>query len=218
VGTVFKKSFTKPVPTRAETFIRKGKCLARWKDRRGKTRTAPLTMGKGGLERIVLESPFYVAKYRDGEGIVQTVTTGCRDEQAARRVLADLERRAELIKAKVMTAGEDAAARHQSTPFAEHLEAYISSLEAAGACPEHRKERRRQLRRLATDCGWRTLADMQRARDVLRKMWTPMKDGDHFDYGRASPDDPGGTRRRCRRKMAGKGSNVAEIGAMVRPA
>src|SRR5262249_34892317 len=162
VGTVFRKTFTKPLPARAETFTRKGERLARWKDRKGKTRTAPLTVGKDGTERIMLESPFYVAKYRDGAGIVQTVATGSRDEQAARRVLADLERRAELVKAKVMTAGEDAAARHQGTPFAEHLEAYVGSLEAAGACPEHRKERRRQLRRLAADCGWRTLADLQR--------------------------------------------------------
>jgi integrase len=162
MGTVFKKTFTKPLPAGAETFVRKGERLARWKDRRGKTRTALLTVGKNGSERIILESPFYVAKYRDGAGIVQTVTTGCRDEQAARRVLADLERRTELIKAKVMTAGEDAAARHQETRFAEHLEAYIGSLEAAGACHAHRKERRRQLRRLATDCGWRTLADLRR--------------------------------------------------------
>src|SRR5262249_18997399 len=150
-----------------EIFVRKGQRLARWKDRRGKTRTAPLTVGKGGAERVVHESPYFVAKYRDGSGIVQTVATGCRDEQAARQVLADLERRAELVRAKVMTVGEDAVARHQGIPFAEHLEAYSGSLEAIGACPEHRKERRRQLRRLATDCGWQALADLQR--DALER-------------------------------------------------
>ena len=162
MGTVFKKQVTRPLPPGAEIFTRKGERFARWKDRRGKTRAAPLTVGQDGTERIVTESPYYVAKYRDGGGAVQTVSTGCRDEQAARRVLADLERRAELVKAKVITADEDAAAQHQSTPFADHLEAYIGSLEAAGACPEHRKERRRQLRRLATTCNWRALADLQR--------------------------------------------------------
>ena len=27
-------------------------------------------------------------------------------------------------------------------------------------------------------------ADRQRATDALREMWTPMKNGDHFDYGK----------------------------------
>ncbi len=162
MGSVFKKQVTRPLPAGAELFTRKGERFARWKDKRGRTRTAPVTVGKDGADRILTESPYFVAKYRDGAGNVQTVATGCRDEQAARRVLADLERRAELVRAGVMTTGEDGAARHQGTPFAEHLEAYVGSLEAAGACPEHRKERRRQLRRLAANCGWRTLADLQR--------------------------------------------------------
>lgn len=167
MGTVFKKTVTKSLPAGAEVFTRKGQRFGRWKDRKGKARTAPLTEGKDGSVRIVIESARYVAKYRDGAGIVQTVPTGCRDEQAARRVLADLERRAELVRSGVMTAGEDAAARHQGAPFAEHLEAYMGALEAAGACLEHRKERRRQLRRLAADCGWRTLADL--GRDTLER-------------------------------------------------
>jgi hypothetical protein len=89
---------------------------------------------------------------------------GCLGRRYSTRNLAPstAKRRAELIKAKVMTAGEDAAGRHQGTPLAEHVEGYVGSLEAAGACPEHRKERRRQLQRLVVDCGWRTLADLQR--------------------------------------------------------
>jgi integrase len=162
VGTVFKKTVTKPLPAGAEIITHKGERFARWRDRRGKTRKAQLTVGKDGSDRIVIESSRYFAKYRDGARIVQVVPTGCRDEGAARRVLADLERKAELVRAGVLTAGEDAAARHQGKPFAEHLEAYVGGLEAAGACPEHRKERRRQLRRLAADCGWRALADLQR--------------------------------------------------------
>jgi hypothetical protein len=70
VGTVFKKTVTRPLPPGAEIIVRKGERLARWKDRRGKTRTAPLTVGKDGSERIVTESPYYVAKWRDGAGVV----------------------------------------------------------------------------------------------------------------------------------------------------
>jgi integrase len=166
VGTVFRKTFTKPLPANAETFVRKGERFARWKDRRGKTRTAPVTVprkGKwAGRERIVLESPYYVAKYRDGAGVVQVAPTGCRDETAARQVLADLERRAELVRSGVMSGAEAAIGRHHAAPITEHINAYITYLEAAGCCKEHRKERRRQLRRLAAECGFATLADLDR--------------------------------------------------------
>jgi len=70
VGTVFKKQVTRPLPTGAELFTRKGERFARWKDKHGRTRTAPVTVGKDGADRILTESPYYVAKYRDGAGIV----------------------------------------------------------------------------------------------------------------------------------------------------
>jgi integrase len=162
VGTVYKKTVTRPLPPGAEIIVRKGEQVARWKDRRGKARTAPLTVGKDGSERIVTESPFYVAKYRDGAGVVREEATGCRDETAARRVLADLERRAELVRSGVMTAAEAAVSDHQSAPLAEHFAAYLTSLEAKGACDEHRTERERQLRRLAADCSFAALADLRR--------------------------------------------------------
>lgn len=98
MGTVFRKQTTRPLPPGAEIIVRKGERLARWKDRKGKTRTAPLTVGTGGTDRIVTESPYFVAKYRDGTGVVRVVPTGCRDETAARQVLADLERFAGIAK------------------------------------------------------------------------------------------------------------------------
>ena len=160
MGTVFKKRVTRPLPAGAEVIERKGERLARWKDKRGRTRTVPLTTGKAGALRIATESPFYFAKYRDGSGIVQTVSTGCRDEQAARRVLSDLERRAELVKAEVITAAEAATGEHQGRPLAEHLDAYLTHLEAAGTAAKHRYEVRRQLNRLAAECRFGRLADL----------------------------------------------------------
>jgi hypothetical protein len=66
MGTVFKKQVTRPLPRDAEIIVRKGQRLARWQGANGKTRTAPLTVGKDGSDRILTESPFYVAKWRDG--------------------------------------------------------------------------------------------------------------------------------------------------------
>jgi integrase len=162
VGTVFKPIVTKPLPTGAESFIRKGQRLARWRDRKGKIRTAPLTEGKDGSDRIVIESTRYVAKYRDGGGVVQVVPTGCRDEQAARRVLADLERRAELIRAGVMSAAESTVANHQATPLVAHFEAFDEHHRAKGVTKVHREDTGRYLRRLAADCTFGTLTDLRR--------------------------------------------------------
>ena len=125
MGTVFRKTYTKPLPAGAATFVRKGERFARWKDRKGKSRTAPVTVGEDGAERVVFESPYYVAKYRDGAGVVQIVATGCRDEQAARRVLGDLERRAELVRAGVISTAEAAVSDHQGTPLAGHFDADV---------------------------------------------------------------------------------------------
>jgi integrase len=161
MGTVYKKTVTKALPPGAELVQRKGERLARWK-RRGKTRTAPLTTGKDGSDRIVIESSKWFAKYRDGDGVVRVVPTKCRDETAARQVLADLERKAELVRSGVMTAAEAGIGQHQATPLEEHLVAYLAYLEAKEACKEHRSERERQLRRIAKDCGFQRLADLKR--------------------------------------------------------
>ena len=106
MGTVYKKTFTKPLPADTEVFLRKDKRFARWKDARGKTKTALLTTGRDGADRIVVTARTYTAKYRDGLGVVREQATGCRDKEAAGRVLSDLERRAELVKPNVMTAAE----------------------------------------------------------------------------------------------------------------
>ncbi|WP_164103222.1 hypothetical protein [Candidatus Laterigemmans baculatus] len=83
MASVFKKKTTRPLPEGAEIVTRKGERIARWKLRNGKTRTAPVTVGKDGTERITTEAATYTAKYRDGDDIVREVATGCRDKQAA---------------------------------------------------------------------------------------------------------------------------------------
>src|SRR3954447_17545725 len=102
MGSVTRKTFTKPLPPSAEIIIRQGVRLARWRDARGKIRTAPATTGNDGTERIRVEAATFTARYRDGDGLVVEVATGCRDETAARQVLADLERKAERVRAGLL--------------------------------------------------------------------------------------------------------------------
>jgi hypothetical protein len=161
MASVFKPTVTKPLPTGAELFTRKGEQFARWKDAKGRTRTEPVTIpAKGkhaGTPRIIFDSTTYIAKYRDGAGLVRKVSTGCHDETAARSVLQELVNRAERVKANVLTVVEDAISGHQDTSLPEHFTAYIAHLEAKGTTAEHRGNVRRCLDRLAKNCDWTRL-------------------------------------------------------------
>ena len=162
MGNVFKKTVTRPLPPNTEIITRQGVRLARWRDGKGKMRTAPMTTGKDGADRIRDESATYVARYRDGDGIVVEVSTGCRDKTAAQNVLADLERKAERVRAGLLTPAEARTAEHLATPIGEHVDAYLNSLAAAGSVPMHRQNVKTYLNRLAADCGFGRLADLNR--------------------------------------------------------
>jgi hypothetical protein len=149
----------------------------------------------------------YTAKYRDGQGVVREVPTGCRDETAARRVLADLERRAELVKAKVMTAAEDAVADHQDTPLAGHVNDYLVKLEADGTSPDHRGNVRRCLDRIAAECRFSTHSERHKpqcGRPSLdrQRLYGPEALGRSRRVGRATVAT---TRRRPASAIAGHG-------------
>ncbi len=167
MGSVYRETYTKPLPKGAEILRRKGKRVAKWKDSRGKTRTETVTTGKDGSDRILVRAKTYTAKYRDGTGVIRKESTGCREKDAALRVLSNLERRAELVKAKVITPEEDAVADHQEVPLAEHFDAYLVKLESEGASPDHRGNVRRCLDRLAKECRFSTLGDLRR--DALER-------------------------------------------------
>ena len=160
MGTVYKKTATKPIPNGAELFTKNGKRFARWKPSTGKARTAPVTTGNDGTDRIVVTVGTYIAKFRDGSGYVCEVSTGCRDEDAARSVLGKLERRAELVKSEVLSKGESAMADHQTTPVADHFAAYLNHVQAKGATVEHIADLRRKAERLFADCVLGTLRDI----------------------------------------------------------
>ena len=145
--TVYKPTFTKPLPSNGELFTSKGETFARVKPPKGRAVTYPVTTSKDGSQRIVVESGTYVAKYRDGSGLVHTISTGCRDEGAARSVLNELERRSELVRSGFMTAGKDRNADHAATPLTDHFATYLEHLTAKGTNGVHRDDTRRYLDR-----------------------------------------------------------------------
>lgn len=164
MGSVFKKVTTRPLPAGAESFTRQGVPMARWRDRRGKLRTARTTTGKDDAVRLLTESATYYARYRDHAGLIAERPTGCRDRQAAEQLLAGWERDAERIRAGVATPDELRQVEQGGRPIAEHFDAYDRSMQLAGVSDIHRTYTRRYLDRLAAECGYSRLADLDRGR------------------------------------------------------
>ena len=163
MGTVFKKTFTKVVPAGAELFIRKDEQFARWKTAKSRTRTAKVTTGKDGSPRLLIEAKTFTAKFRDGQGIVREVATGCHDETSARNVLAELVKRGEHVKSGLVTAAQDATIDHQRNAIDQHIDAYLTHLEATGACRVHRGNVAAAVRRVVAECQFTHLLGLDRS-------------------------------------------------------
>jgi integrase len=157
MGTIFRPTVTKPLPPGA--VVTNG--MARWTSPRTGPRSASVRTTPRGV-CVEIQSSKYLARYRDGQGVVQTVPTGCKEADTARAVLADLERRAELVHAGVLTPAQDAVSIHRRSTITGHAEAYFESLQARSVTPGHLGHVRRQLASVIEGCRFKTLADIKR--------------------------------------------------------
>ena len=160
MGSLRRKTFTKPLPAHAELFVKKGQQFARWKDGKGKVRTSPVTEAKDGTLRVSVDSGKWLAKYRDGSGVIREVATGCRDRGAAQTMLTDLERRAELVRSGVISVAQESIADHVSTPIVRHFETYHKHRVMQELNETRIKNTDSRLKRLADECGFRRLSDL----------------------------------------------------------
>lgn len=158
MGMVFRKRYTMPVPAGAEIVVRDGQRVAKWRLRNGQQRSGEVLECRDGKLRVRGRSRFFMARYRDANGLTIEVGTNCKEEVAARAVLAQLERRAELVRAGIITAEERDAADHAEAPIAKHLDAYERHLRAKGGDPRRIAMLRRRLERLTSECGFARLS------------------------------------------------------------
>lgn len=161
MGSVFQKTVVRPLPATARITAGKGKDprrIARWKSR-GKMVEAEV-LRRDGRDVVRVKSGTYYAKYRNADGIVGVVPTGCRDRKMAEQVLSRLEREVERVKSGVATRAETHTARAMAQPIGVHIDAYLATL--AGSAM-HRQNTGSYLRKLAVACEWSCLADMKRS-------------------------------------------------------
>ena len=128
MATVHRKAYTMKLPAGAEIVERDGVRIARWRLRNGKFRSAEVVDGQDGTVRVRGRSAFYTARFRDAKDQVVEISTGCRDEVAARQVLADLVKRSERARAGLLTEAEDAVIDHRRTSIDAHVKTYMSHL------------------------------------------------------------------------------------------
>ena len=163
MGSIFRKQSTKRIPKGAEIQTLDGQRLARWRGRDGKMKSAPVVMGKDGVERIRTTAATWTAKLRDGAGHVVEASTGCRSRDAALQRLAEMEREAEKVKAGVISEAEAAAQKQNRKALSEHVADYCKGLTQKGNTSKHADDMAQKLTRLSNECGWR-LPDFDESR------------------------------------------------------
>ncbi|MFB3893075.1 MAG: tyrosine-type recombinase/integrase [Phycisphaerae bacterium] len=166
MATIYRKVYPAPMPPGAEIIVQRGRKVARWIDGNGNVKTAQVT---GNGRKTIHEAGCWYARYKDAEGVERRVSTNCHDEQAARKVLADLRAEAEKVRSGILTPEESRAARHVARPIAEHVSEYMDYLKAKTirgrkVSTAHQYIVKKQLDRLAKECGFKRIGDITRLR------------------------------------------------------
>ena len=104
----------------------------------------------------------WTAIYRDGDGIKREVSTGCKSKDAAKQVLADLERDKERVISGVTSRQEARTAKWSEVPLAEHITAHAAHMEGLGRAACTVQDQKRLMTAVADGCGWKSIADLNR--------------------------------------------------------
>jgi integrase len=161
--SVFKKSYTMPIPDAAERVEHEGEPAVRFK-RKGKWIVAPLTADG---TRCRLESPTWY-----GWVAGQAVRLNA-NKQASEIMLGELLRKAALGQANAVNPYEE----HHKRPLADHLADYRLHLEAEGDTARYIQLVVGRLERLFAGCGFQRIPDID-AGKVQRWLHGLRQDGE----------------------------------------
>src|SRR5262245_51326242 len=145
VASIFKPTYTKPIPDGAQIVQKAGKPHARFQ-RGGKTVLVPLTEDGS---RLRLEGRKWWVEYRDAAGHLQRVA-GFTDRKATEQLAAELERNA----ARGQVGMVDPYAEHARRPLREHLEDFCKDLAARDNTPRYVSLVAGRLASLLEGCGF----------------------------------------------------------------
>jgi integrase len=175
MATIFKKTSGKPTPEGAEFLTRKGTRIARWRDRQGLVRTAPLSPDG---TRVLIDRPAWYIVYADAAGR-RVTKRGYRDREATEALAQKLERDVARARQGLAPATDPALAQ---TPWPRALDLWLAGLRHDNSDDVYVANMRRLVTKVAEGCGWITLASVRpdRVRDWLldiKANGVPAKDG-----------------------------------------
>ena len=156
MARVFRQKRTRELPKDAVIIERAGKRYAQYKGTDGRQRKDPVN----ATGRIVVDSLTYSCQYTDEAGNLKTVSTGCRDKDAAQAILNERLKQVELLRAGVITAKDMERAGANAVPISKHIADYVNWITRTGNTEKHAVEVNSYLSKLATSSGWRKLSDM----------------------------------------------------------
>lgn len=162
MANLYKKTYPVPMPEVAEIVQRRGKPRVRWTDKRGNTKTAPLA---DDGQRMMYVSEVWYARYKDINGHERRISTGCRDEQAARKKLADILAEKEKLRVGFITPRQVETAEHGKRLITEHIDDYLAHLKTKRVrgrkvSAHYRRNVEGRLRRLVSECRITKLAEI----------------------------------------------------------
>ena len=131
MGDIYKSSYTTEIPEGATV---KGNIVS-WKDKRKKSRTGQLVIGKGGVKRVVIEGSFWLCRYRDESGRTVKISTGCKTKDAAQRFLQAKELEVERIKSGVISREEIQRIHAVQQSIQSHLDIFDAGRKAGAITP-----------------------------------------------------------------------------------
>ena len=165
MATIYRKRYPMPVPPGAERILRRGRWMTRWRDGNGTIKMAALS--KDGT-KILHEASFWYSRYTDADGVERRVSTRCRNEQAARKVLSDILVRVDKIRSGILSPIEARAALRVGVPFSQHVADYLEHLKVKRVrgrrvSDTYRRNTQCRLRRLVKECRFGRLSDVEAA-------------------------------------------------------
>ena len=161
MATIYREKYRRPIPEGAEIGMFRGKKVVRWTGGGGRTMVGELE--KDG-KRVVFQYENWFARFRDADGVMRRVTTGCRDQQAARQVLANIISEVEKIKAGIISREEAHVSVHSDTSLEQHVADYLTHMRACERNADHIQNTGQAIKRVANDCGFVRLRDVERVK------------------------------------------------------
>ncbi len=157
MATFFKRQTRKPIPEGAVLKTIRGKRVAEWKDKQGRTQRAPLS--EDG-QAILIESETWSALYFDENGKRRQVGTGVADKDGAKQYVAELVRKTKLRKVGLHDKRQESLSAEAQKPLQEHLDGFRSKMESDGRDARHVADTIRYIEKIAKAAGFTTAADI----------------------------------------------------------